>query len=618
MPELMFKGKEFVYNHHLAVPFRPIIPVKDKSVGIGSLDDNLIIHGDNLHGLKALLPAYAGKIDCIIIDPPYNIGSENWSYNDNVNSPLMREWLLSNPINKDDLLRSDKWLCMMYPRLKLLKELLSYDGLIAVTIDDNELKNLLLVMDEIWGPENCLACAVWLSDPSGGKQKSALRTGHEYVVIYGGGSPELAKEEKVEVKLDHHDKWGDYAKGRELLKWGAGSLRKDRETMFYPLKAPDGTEVWPIRNDGQDGRWRYGRESRYIKQILADPEEAHWELRPFDREVFVNGQKVDRTTIKGHKERWVPYEKIRDIKKVFGWSSWLDDVAANADGTQTLKEIFGEKVFDTPKPVALIEWILGLHPNTDCLVLDSFAGSGTTAHAVMSLNNKDGGNRRFILIECEEYADRLTAERMRRVIHGVSFAGVEKKELFRQRLTLTSLKQADKLLEKVSAIEDSEHGFDKIDRKVENGILTVVGKRKVNGHSEGLSGSFTFCELGEPLDLNKLLSGETLPSFETLGAWLFHTATNEPFDPAKMDAAEGYLGESATYHVWLIYQPDIKFLKSKEAALTLTKAEELAKKKADKRHLVFAPAKFVSQRLLNERGLAIDFALLPFSLYKIE
>lgn len=154
MPELHFKGKEFVYNHHLTVPYRPLIAQPDKSLGDNS--ENLIIHGDNLHALKALLPRYAGKVDCIFIDPPYNTGEENWSYNDNVNSPITQEWLNSNSVNKDDMLRHDKWLCMMYPRMKLLKELLATNGFIAVTIDDNELDNLLLLMDEIFQSDNRL------------------------------------------------------------------------------------------------------------------------------------------------------------------------------------------------------------------------------------------------------------------------------------------------------------------------------------------------------------------------------------------------------------------------------------------------------------------------------
>src|SRR5215217_2809981 len=128
MPELQFKGKEFVYNYHLTVPFRPLEMHPDTGIGGPRLDGNLIIHGDNLHALKALLPMYAGKVDCIFIDPPYNTGNEGWAYNDNVNAPMIKEWLASNPIGIDDNLRHDKWCAMMWPRLRLLKELLAEDG----------------------------------------------------------------------------------------------------------------------------------------------------------------------------------------------------------------------------------------------------------------------------------------------------------------------------------------------------------------------------------------------------------------------------------------------------------------------------------------------------------
>ena len=147
MTELTFKGKEFVYNHHLAVPFRPLMPDPDKSIGDARLDGNLIIHGDNLHALKSLLPVYAGKVDCVFIDPPYNTGNEDWSYNDNVSSPIMREWLTSNPVGIEDGLRHDKWCAMMYPRLHLLHDLLREGGIIFISIDHNETHHLRSMLD---------------------------------------------------------------------------------------------------------------------------------------------------------------------------------------------------------------------------------------------------------------------------------------------------------------------------------------------------------------------------------------------------------------------------------------------------------------------------------------
>jgi len=612
MSELIFKGKEFVYNHHLSVPFRPLVPQVDRSIGDGHLDGNLIIHGDNLHALKALLPMYAGKVDCIFIDPPYNTGNEGWCYNDNVNSPMIQEWLNSNPVGIEDGLRHDKWCSMIFPRLRLLKELLSENGFIAATIDNNEIDRLLCLMDEIFGSKNRLAIAVWLSDPSGGKQKSALRTGHEYIVIYGGSDPELLHEINAETEMTLTDKIGSYAKGRELNKWGSNSLRENRPSMFYKLLGPDGSDVWPIRNDGKEGRWRFGQENSLIKEIINDPSLAHWEMRPYDSGVEIDGKT----------ERWVPYEKIRDPKKIFGWSTWLDNLATNADGTRQIKEIFGEKVFDTPKPLQLTEWLIGLCENPDSIILDSFAGSGTTAHSVLALNKKDEGNRKFILVECEDYADNLTAERVRRVINGYKFTGKQSEELMREKLSITSLKKADELLTRISNIEARENPrFNRIKKEVKNGELFVIGEKNIDERTEGLGGSFTFCTLGEPIELDRILSGKSLPSFESMGSVLFHMATSQAFDSRQLTYEDkdgcGYLGESSNLHVWLIYKPDLEFLKSPEAALTLSKARELVGKKPYKHHVVFAPSRFVSRKILEENNLPLEFAPLPFVLYQI-
>ena len=196
MAQIQFKGKSFDQNHHLLVKYYELIPRKDKSLTDKvSLHDNIIIHGDNLKALKALLPLYAGKIKCIYIDPPYNTGNEKWRFNDNVNSPMMQEWL-GKEVDREDLTRHDKWLCMMTPRLKLFRELLSRDGIIAITIDDNEAHRLGMLMDEIFGEGSRLACAPWLAEPSGGKEKTGLRGGHEYVLIYHNGDPSSVTQEE--------------------------------------------------------------------------------------------------------------------------------------------------------------------------------------------------------------------------------------------------------------------------------------------------------------------------------------------------------------------------------------------------------------------------------------
>ena len=409
MAMLTWVGRDAVVDHHERVEARPLREVAELACG-ETTRGNLIIQGDNLLALKALLPEYAGKVKCLYVDPPYNTGTEGWVYNDSVDSPAMREWL-GNVSERDlpDMDRRDRWLSMMYPRLRLSKELLSPDGLIAVSIDDREVSVLGVLLDEIFGARNRLACAPWLAEASGGKEKTGLRAGHEYVLIYhNGDNTRVSRAARSNGQLGLTDRWGPYRKGRELTKWGGISLRTDRPGQWYPMRTPTGIEVWPIRNDGAEGHWRWGREHS-MRPILENPERAHWELRAFDDSVTWNGQR----------ERWVPYEKIRDESRPVGWSTWLDHHGFNADATRELKDILGRKAFDTPKPVALLRWLVSLHADSDALVVDTFAGSGTTAHAVLSLNREDAGNRRFVLIEMEPHVARdITAERVRRVVHG--------------------------------------------------------------------------------------------------------------------------------------------------------------------------------------------------------
>lgn len=412
MPTLDWMGKDRVVDYYHQVPYRILERIPDKGVldSYGSDCGNMIIHGDNLEALKSLLPEYEGQVDCIYIDPPYNTGEEKWVYNDNVNDPRIQQWI-GQVVGTEgqDLTRHDKWLCMMYPRLRLLKELLSDEGFIAVSINDVEVSNLGLLLDEIFGTGNRLACAPWRAEKSGGKEKTALRTGHEYIYFYQKTDRcRIALEEKSTGKLDLKDKFGKYRKGRELRKWGATSDRTDRPNGWFGIKAPDGSIAWPYKNDGTEGYWRWTKSKKEMQNLLRDPEYAHWEMAPYDEGVAVNGQT----------ERWVPYEKVRDEKKSFGWNTWLDGYGTNSDATAELKALFGSKLFDTPKPISLVKWIVSLAYDDDAIILDSFAGSGTTAHAVLELNGEDEGLRRFILIEMMDYADTITAERIRRAIAG--------------------------------------------------------------------------------------------------------------------------------------------------------------------------------------------------------
>jgi adenine-specific DNA-methyltransferase len=297
----------------------------------------------------------------------------------------------------------------------------------------------------------------------------------------------------------------------------------------------------------------------------------------------------------------------------------------------------GNEVSITPKPVGLIERVLELASDENSVVLDSFAGSGTTAHAVLKANAKDNGNRKFILVEGENYADKLTAERVRRVIKGYAWTGTQREELLEEKINWTQFRKADEWLAKVEAIKaregfaegdladrgrDAAKRFDRINVELKDGVLRVEGEKKVSERAEGLGGEFAYCMLGEPLDIERLLSGESLPGYDALGAWLFHTATGGSVPARPKGAPRWYLGEAKDAHVWLIYEPKLAFLKSPDAALTLARAAEFSQwaktREADsahvKRSLVFAPAKYLSNRQLAEHG--IEYAALPFALYR--
>ena len=594
MPELHFKGKEFVYNHHLSVPYRPLVIHDDKSVGATlDLNGNLIIHGDNLHALKALLPLYAGKVDCVFIDPPYNTGNEGWCYNDNVNSPMLKEWLASNPVGIEDGLRHDKWCAMMWPRLQLLHELLSDSGAIFITIDDNECHRLRLLMDDIFGEKNFMANFVWQSKDTPGNNSSGIAETHNHVLLYRktesfiGSLLERNADQIANYTNPDRDKRGD---------WLAAPLTRAeyRVRDDYALPNKVGREVSPPKGSS----WR--RPPAKMKWLQED--DRIWWGKDGNAEFPMEKKFLTEAKSGVVNQTWWPYEFAGSTRN------------AGAE----MKEIFdGEKPFATPKPRQLIDRILELATDESSVILDSFAGSGTTAHAVLAANARDGGNRKFILVECEDYADELTAERVRRVINGYNFTGTQREELLRKPLTFTDLKQADKLLDQIASIKNLDgHRFDNIENKVKNGELIVEGVKAIAERAEGLGGSFTFCTLGAPIDLDGILTGKNLPSYEAIGAWLFHTATGEALNAGGIDMANGYLGESSAFHVWLIYKPELEFLKSRDAALTLNFAETIAKAKQGKKHLVFAPAKYVPNKTLLPLG--VEYAPLPFSLYRLE
>jgi len=596
MTELVFKGKEFVWNHHLAVPFRPLVVQADKGIGEPRLDGNLIIQGDNLHALKALMPIYAGKVDCIFIDPPYNTGTENWRYNDNVNAPMIKEWLNSNPIGIDDGLRHDKWCAMIWPRLRLLHDLLKDGGFFFASIDHNEVHHFRSVLDEIFGQDGFVANVAWQKRTSPEARKR-LGPAFDTILVFkkSGGAFDLSKlsrseDQEAEFSNPDNDPKGPWVSTDITGQNPDPNKRKDQQ---YKIELGNGEWVSPPR-----GRCWAMLEPEYLK------------LKKEGRIWFgVNGDA--RPRVKTY---------LSESEGVSSWTWWPnDEVGHNQEAKKEIQRILDDESFDYPKPVRLIRRILDLALPKDGIILDSFAGSGTTAHAVLEANKLDQGSRRFILVEMEDYADRLTAERVRRVINGYAFKGTQKTELAREKLNWRAIEKAADLVHKVQAIENLHgHEYDRIKKEVKDGELVVTGEKVVAERAEGLGGSFTYCTLGDPVELDRILTGEDLPAFEALGPVLYHMATAEVADPAVLNAADFYLGEASAYIVWMIYKPDLDWLKTSDAALTISFARHIHGLRPDKKHLVFAPARHVSQRMLDSEGLGVEFAPLPQSLYRVE
>ena len=395
MPTLDWIGKNAVVKHHKEVPFRLLEP--DVKLSCGDTDSgNLIVEGDNLHALKALLPRYAGKVKCIYIDPPYNTGNEGWVYNDNVNAPEIKKWL-GETVGKEaeDLTRHDKWLCMMYPRLVLLKQFLAEDGAIFVSIDDNEVASLRLLMDEIFGRKNFIATMAWQKRYSR-ENRGSIGDAHEYLVGFAI-NPDRFKESRNRVPIDEkqakvYKNLNDDPNGR----WRGIPMTAQgfRPNQMYEIVSPDGTVHTP-----PPGRCWGMIESAYRK------------LETAGRIYFGKSGKSQPQVIR----------YLSEVEGMIPWT-WLphEEVGHTDEAKKELYSVLSTDCdFDTPKPTRLIQRILQIASDGPSLILDSFAGSGTTGHAVLKQNAADGGHRKFILVEMEpNIAKDITAERVRRVIEG--------------------------------------------------------------------------------------------------------------------------------------------------------------------------------------------------------
>ena len=509
----------------------------------------------------------------------------------------------------------------MWPRLKLLHEMLAEDGMIFVAIDEHEAQRLECLLEDIFGSQGNLGRLIVQMNPKGRHLDAYFAKTHEYVLVFAknadlvniGG---VAKDDRMLADYNEEDADGKF-RLIELRNRNSAFNPETRPSLYFPLYIDPGNNGVSLQPD----------ETHTAEALPLDGQDnpTCWTWSPpkveRERDLLVGRQTRDG--------KWRVFRKdylIKDGEEVTTKPKtvWMDGDLNMDASRKALAAIMGKDAFDFPKPLPLVQRLIELAANPNALILDSFAGSGTTAHAVLAANARDGGNRRFILVEGEDYADTLTAERVRRVVNGYAFTGTQRAELLREPLTFGKLRNAATLLEKVQQIETLDGPkFDRIAKTVKDGALIVTGERDVAETTPGLGGTFTYCTLGEPIEMDAILSGTALPDEAAMAGLLWHTATATPLPADAMTAAPDIgdgvarLGQFAGRTYWLIYRPDLDWLKSADAALSLTKARAIAAT-APGNHLVFAPAKFVSRELLARERIDVDYAPLPFALYRLE
>lgn len=504
MPILNWIGKEQVVNHDKDVAFRLLN--KDSKLSTKEDSENLIIEGDNLEALKALMPYYAGQVKCIYIDPPYNTGNEKWVYNDRVNSPEIRKWLGKVVGSEgEDLNRHDKWLCMMYPRLKLLRDLLADDGVIFISIDDAEIYNLRIILDDIFEEDNIIAVLPTVMNLKGNQDEFGFAGTHEYTVVYAKDKLRAKVKEfgldEEEFEEWEEDEYGYFKKGANLKSTGVNAPREKRQNLYFPVYISDDNQIhieqkrksdlkiYPI-TDKKEMSWRWS------KNKIAKESHNLIVIREGNTVSIYKKQRPGLGDLPSKKPKTIFYKPEY----------------SSGNGTNQMKTIFGSKVFDNPKPLDLIKDLISLVADSDDIVLDSFAGSGTTAHAVLELNKEDEekGNRKFILIQIpEEIKEDSTAYK----------AG------FRQVIEVTR-KRVEKVID---------------------GVPTAKNER----FKEGLGGGFQFMRLGTPLFDNEGFISEDV-TFKDMAQYIYFTETKTALNTRKIDGL--FIGAKNDTEYYLLFK----------------------------------------------------------------
>ena len=520
MPTLDWIGKSRVVNHHLDVPYC----VLDRKYSFDEKgqheedngSENMIIHGDNLLALKSLLPQYEGRIKCIYIDPPYNTGNEGWIYNDNVNDPHIKDWL-NKVVGKEgeDLSRHDKWLCMMYPRLKLLQRLLAEDGAIFISIDGNEYSNLKLICDEIFGLTNYVDTISWFKKASPSNDAKFFSNDIEFILVYSRDKsiwlphrlPLTQKQLKYYSNPDK-DSRGDW----NSATYTCNKSKEERPNLYYPIVNPNtGEEVLPK----ETAVWKYSQAQTKFFQA--------------DNRLFWG---ADGTAKMPRIKKF-----LSEHEGVVNRTLWHYDDVNHTQGASNQLKAFDITGFSTPKPVELIQRILQIASDPDSIILDSFAGSGTTAHAVLNLNKADGGHRKFILVEMGDYADNITAERVKRVIKGYDSEDDKEELVYNEELKPSDLNNAPQMLADAKTARQVARDSGEYDSvgnpKIVDNHLQVVGKIKTTDTIVGTGGSFSYYELGEPVFDGDLLNESV--STDEIRRYVYFTETKQHLEPFRVE-----------------------------------------------------------------------------------
>ena len=584
MPTLEWIGKNKVVNHHQEVPFRVLerqYSFDEQGQHIeNNGSENMIIHGDNLEALKALLPQYEGKVKCIYIDPPYNTGNEGWCYNDNVSDPHIQKWL-GEVVGKEgeDLTRHDKWLCMMYPRLMLLQKLLADDGVIFISIDDNELYNLKSICDEIFGASCYVSDIAWQRTYSTRNDSKGIVNEVEHILVYSKvpewNPNKLPRTEEMNARYSNPDNDVCAWKSTDAFAPGAST----HQGMVYAIQNPfTGVLLYP-----SNGRhWSLGQDQMF--EIMS--QWGEYELREIDdvqKRALICGVSEEqvKSSVKAimlsdnlenaaqkasaiyNRGQWPLFYFGQDGKGGIRRKTYLNTVGGRIptnfwpfsetghtdEAKKEMLAIFdGKATFDTPKPHRLIEFVLKVAGTQDALILDSFAGSGTTAHAVLNMNKADGGHRKFILVEMGDYADTITAERVKRVIKGYG-----------------------------------------------------EGKNAV----EGTGGSFSYYELGEPLLLPNGNLNEKVGTVK-IRDYIWYTETKKPL-PDHKNSNPYFLGENNSTAYYFFYEPQKVCVLNYDFVATIPEKAE--------GYIIYADRCTLSEQELQQLG--ITFKKIPRDIVRV-